>query len=92
MIDLESIYTYTQDPRFPTQTLKKSDHQQGCVTRLSNGTVLCLVQMDKLSLVSLLRNENYVDKTGFLEFNFQKFKETLWNSSILCQFIYPLHR
>ncbi|KAI9219326.1 Gtr1/RagA G protein conserved region-domain-containing protein [Blastocladiella britannica] len=55
-----------------------TDRKQGSVIRLSTGIVLSLVQMDKLSLVCLLRAENYDGKAGLLDFNFEKFRDAVW--------------
>ncbi|ORZ37842.1 Gtr1/RagA G protein conserved region-domain-containing protein [Catenaria anguillulae PL171] len=55
-----------------------ADRKQGTTIRLSTGIVLTMVQMDKLSLVCLLRAENYDGKAGLLDFNFSKFKEAIW--------------
>ncbi|KNE64499.1 hypothetical protein AMAG_09514 [Allomyces macrogynus ATCC 38327] len=75
MMDLESIYT---PPALPPPPVPH-DRKQGSVIRLNSGIVLALVQMDKLSLVCLLRAENYDDKAGLLDFNFQKFRDAIWS-------------
>ncbi|KAI9183070.1 GTP-binding protein gtr2 [Blastocladiella emersonii ATCC 22665] len=94
MMDLENIYnqplvtsgtassptangTATASPLVPASA-SASDRKQGSMIRLSTGIVLSLVQMDKLSLVCLLRAENYEGKAGLLDFNFDKFREAIW--------------
>jgi Ras-related GTP-binding protein C/D len=83
MMDLEAIYTpechHSHKVHIASSGNNKiNDRKQGSVIRLSSGIILALVQMEKVSLVCLLRAENYDEKAGLLGFNFQKFREALW--------------
>lgn len=54
------------------------DEQSFSVIKLNNGTALYLREVNKfLALVCILREENFNDKQGVIDYNFQCFKQAI---------------
>lgn len=54
------------------------DEQSSSVIKLNNGTALYLREVNKfLALVCILREENFNEKQGVIEYNFQCFKQAI---------------
>lgn len=54
------------------------DEQSFSVIKLNNGTALYLREVNKfLALVCILREENFNEKQGVIDYNFQCFKQAI---------------
>lgn len=54
------------------------DEQSFSVIKLNNGTVLYLREVNKfLCLVCILRQENFEEKQGVIDYNFQCFRQAI---------------
>lgn len=54
------------------------DEQSFSVIKLNNGTVLYLREVNKfLALVCILREENFTEKQGVIDYNFQCFRQAI---------------
>lgn len=66
-MDMEAVYQHQGN----------KSARNGCVFQLTNGLILTLEQMGKLSLVCLIRAEYYQERGGLFVMNFLKFREAM---------------